>query len=113
MLADNIARRVVRKVWAMLSVIPPALRPVLIVVPGLRLREEASAVCALSPLSAISLAAPEKINSSCVSRVLRLILLAPVIVEAILGGRQPEGMTLPRLMEGVAVEWGQQQDPRW
>ena len=44
------------------------------------------------------LAAAEKINASYVSRVLRLTLLAPVIVEAILEGRQPEGMTLPGLM---------------
>ena len=52
------------------------------------------------------LASAEKINASYVSRILRLTLLAPVIVEAILKGRQPEGMTLPGLMEGVAVEWG-------
>ena len=45
------------------------------------------------------LAAAEKINSSYVSRVLRLTLLAPDIVEAILDGRQPEGMTVPRLMK--------------
>lgn len=36
-------------------------------------------------------------------RILMLTLLAPDIVEAILDGRQPEGMTLPRLMEGVWV----------
>jgi hypothetical protein len=54
------------------------------------------------------LAAAEKINASYVSRVLRLTLLAPDIVEAILDGRQPEGMTLPPLMEGVAVEWEEQ-----
>jgi len=54
------------------------------------------------------LAAAEKINASYVSRVLRLTLLAPEIVEAILDGRQPAGMTLPELMEGVAVEWGTQ-----
>lgn len=95
----------------MLSVIPPALRPVLIVVPGLRLREEASVVCALSPLNAISLAATQKINSSYVLRVPRLTLLARDIIEAILDGRQPEGMTLPGLMEGVAVAWeGQRVD---
>ena len=51
------------------------------------------------------LAAAEKINASYVSRVLRLTLLAPAIVEAILDGRQPEGMKLPTLLEGVAVEW--------
>jgi hypothetical protein len=33
------------------------------------------------------IAAAEKINLSCVSRVLRLTLLAPAIVEAILDGR--------------------------
>jgi hypothetical protein len=54
------------------------------------------------------LAAAKKINSSYVSRVLRLTLLAPDIVEAILDGRQPEGMTLPRLMKGVEVEWQRQ-----
>ena len=51
------------------------------------------------------LAASEKINASYMCRVLRLTLLAPAIVEAILDGRQPEGMTLPALMKGVAVEW--------
>ncbi len=52
------------------------------------------------------LAAAEKINASYISRVLRLTLLALGIVEAILDGRQPEGMTLPGLMEGVEVDWG-------
>ena len=51
------------------------------------------------------LAAAEKINSSYVSRLLRLTLLAPDIVEAILDGRQPEGMTPPALMEPFPVEW--------
>jgi len=51
------------------------------------------------------LAAAEKINSSYVSRLLRLTLLAPDIVEAILDGRQPDGMTLPGLMEPFPVEW--------
>ena len=51
------------------------------------------------------LAAAEKINSSYVSRLLRLTLLAPDIVEAILDGRQREGMTLPALMEPFPVEW--------
>lgn len=45
------------------------------------------------------LAAAEKIDSSYVSRLLRQTLLAPDIVEATLDGRQPEGMTLPALMQ--------------
>ena len=51
------------------------------------------------------IATREKINKSYVSRVLRLTLLAPDVVEAILDGRQGEECTLPGLMEGVAVEW--------
>ncbi len=51
------------------------------------------------------LASAEKINASYVSRVLRLTLLAPDIVEAILDGRQSEGMSLPRLMEPFSMEW--------
>jgi hypothetical protein len=54
------------------------------------------------------LAAAEKINASYVSRVLRLTLLAPDIVEAILDGRQPEGMTLLGLMKPFPVEWSSQ-----
>ena len=56
------------------------------------------------------LAASEKINSSYVSRLPRLTLLAPDIVEAILDGRQPDGMTLPGLMEPFPVEWGRQHE---
>ena len=51
------------------------------------------------------LAKAEKVNETYISRALRLTLLAPDIVEAILHGRQPEEMTLPALMEGVAVGW--------
>jgi hypothetical protein len=54
------------------------------------------------------LAAAEKINSSYVSRLLRLTLLAPDIVEAILDGRQPDGMTLPALLKSVPVWWAKQ-----
>ena len=50
----------------------------------------------------------EKINKSYVSRVLRLTLLAPQIVEAILDGRQAAEMTLPRLMKAFPVGWGEQ-----
>ena len=51
------------------------------------------------------IAVREKINKSYVSRVLRLTLLAPDIVEAILDGRQSVGVTLPILMESFPVDW--------
>lgn len=50
----------------------------------------------------------EKINSSYVSRVLRMTLLAPEIVEAILGGRQPEGLTMAKAMQPFPPEWSHQ-----
>lgn len=51
----------------------------------------------------------ENINPSYVSRVLRLTLLAPEIMEAILAGRQPEGLTMARAMRPFPVEWVAQQ----
>lgn len=54
-------------------------------------------------------AASENINPSYVSRVLRMTLLAPEIVEAILAGRQPEGLTMARAMQPFPVEWRRQQ----
>jgi hypothetical protein len=58
--------------------------------------------------SAAELAAAEKLNESYVSRILRLTLLAPDVVEAILDGRQAPEMTLPILLGTFPVEWGQQ-----
>jgi hypothetical protein len=55
------------------------------------------------------IAVREKINKSYVSRILRLTLLAPAIVEAILDGRKQEGVTLPGLMGPFPVEWERQQ----
>ena len=54
------------------------------------------------------LAGAEMINSSYVSRVLRLTLLAPEMVEAILDGRQAPELTLPGLMAAFPVEWVEQ-----
>lgn len=47
----------------------------------------------------------ENINPSYVSRLLRMTLLAPEIVEAILAGRQPPGLTMARAMEPFTLEW--------
>jgi hypothetical protein len=51
------------------------------------------------------IAATEKNNPSYVSRVQRLTLLAPEVVEAIIDGRLPPAMTLAVLMRPFAVEW--------
>ena len=50
----------------------------------------------------------EKINPSYVGRVLRLTLLAPEIVEAILEGRQPVGMTMAGLLTPFPLAWAEQ-----
>lgn len=47
----------------------------------------------------------EGINPSYVSRVLRMTLLAPEIVEAIMAGRQPQGLTMRTVMDPFPVEW--------
>jgi hypothetical protein len=52
------------------------------------------------------LAAAEGVDRAHVGRALHLTLLAPDVIEAILDGRQPEGMTLPKLMKPFPVEWG-------
>ena len=54
------------------------------------------------------LAEKEKINASYLARILRLTLLAPDIVEAVLDGRQPKGLLLADLMKTFPVEWDQQ-----
>lgn len=58
--------------------------------------------------SVAEIADAEKINDSYVGRVLRLSLLAPDIVEAILDGRQSSEMTLNGLMKPFSAEWAQQ-----
>ena len=44
-------------------------------------------------------------DPSYLCRVLRLTLLAPEIIEAIMDGCQPEAVTLPGLMKGFPVDW--------
>ena len=56
------------------------------------------------------IARAERINGSFVSRVIRLALLAPDIVEAILAGRQPAALTLKGLTGPFPVEWDRQRE---
>ena len=56
------------------------------------------------------LAAVEKINPSYLSRILRLTLLAPDIVESVLNGQQPASLQLDVLMTPVPVEWHGQKE---
>jgi hypothetical protein len=54
------------------------------------------------------LANAEKIDRGYVGRILQLTLLAPDIVEAILDGKQPAELGLPRLMKPFPVDWAEQ-----
>ena len=54
------------------------------------------------------LAAHEGIAPSYMTRILRLTLLAPDIVEAILDGKQGPEVTLANVSEPFAVEWEEQ-----
>ena len=56
------------------------------------------------------LAKAESINESYISRVLRLTLLAPVIIQSILEGQQPVGLELDGLLGPIPQNWAQQQD---
>jgi hypothetical protein len=59
------------------------------------------------------IAAVEKINASYVGRVLRLTLLSPEIVEAILDGRQPADLQLEDLLRPLPVGWREQGAEIW
>ena len=48
------------------------------------------------------------LSEAYVRRILRLAFLAPDIVEAIAEGRQPRGLTLPRLLDPVPLVWVEQ-----
>jgi hypothetical protein len=54
------------------------------------------------------IAKAEKINETYIGRVLRLTLLAPDIVEAIVNGRQPVELQLDGLMKRFPVGWNEQ-----
>ncbi|MCF6200329.1 MAG: hypothetical protein L3J67_13250 [Hyphomicrobiaceae bacterium] len=59
-------------------------------------------------LSIAELAKAEKINDSYLSRVLRLALLAPDIIETILDGQHPKSLKLTDLLKPFPMEWYRQ-----
>jgi hypothetical protein len=58
--------------------------------------------------SSAELAKTEKVNDSYVSRILRLTLIAPDIIEAILAGRQPSTLQVDDLLMPLPTAWAQQ-----
>ncbi len=52
----------------------------------------------------------EKINHSYVQRVMRMMLLSPRIIEAILDGEQPEGFALTDIDKTFSPLWDEQAD---
>lgn len=58
--------------------------------------------------SITEMAAAERLERGYLGSLLRLTLLAPDIVSAILDGRQPEGLTFAVLDGGVPVGWDAQ-----
>ena len=60
--------------------------------------------------SAGELAEAEGVTRSFVNRLLRLTLLAPDIVEAILEGRQPKAMQLEELTRTMPSGWAEQRE---
>jgi len=55
------------------------------------------------------LAAVEKLDRGYLGSLLRLTLLVPDVVSAMLDGRQPEGLTLPGLLQPFPAGWASQQ----
>ena len=58
--------------------------------------------------SCAEIASAEKINASYVSRVLRLTLLAPEVVEVILDERRSPAVTVGALQKGFPADWNAQ-----
>jgi hypothetical protein len=58
--------------------------------------------------SSAELAKAEKVNASYLSRILRLTLIAPDLIEAILNGSQPSTLQLDDLLKPLPGAWSQQ-----
>jgi hypothetical protein len=59
-------------------------------------------------VSSAELAKAEKVNDSYLSRILRLTLIAPDIIEAILTGSQPSTLQLDDLFKPIPATWSLQ-----
>ncbi|MBF0295138.1 MAG: hypothetical protein HQL96_08095 [Magnetococcales bacterium] len=59
-------------------------------------------------LNLSEIAAKEKIGETYAGRILELSLLSPEIVEAILDGRQPVGLSLREFAKGIPLAWEEQ-----
>ncbi|NLF32029.1 MAG: hypothetical protein GX591_14225 [Planctomycetes bacterium] len=53
------------------------------------------------------------VDRTYVGRMLRLTSLAPDLIEAILRGREPEGMSLEKLRKDLPVRWSEQRERMW
>ena len=60
--------------------------------------------------SVTELAEALHVDRSYVGRIIRLALLAPDIVEAIVEGREPSGFSLERLVKGMPMVWAEQRE---
>jgi hypothetical protein len=54
------------------------------------------------------LAKKEKVEVTHMYRVMRLTLLAPDIIEAVLNGKQPRTLTLQNVVRGFPISWQEQ-----
>ncbi len=54
------------------------------------------------------MAVAEKLDRGYLGRLLQLTLLAPDLIQAIMDGREPAGVTLTVLMDTFPVEWWEQ-----
>ncbi len=50
----------------------------------------------------------ERLERGYLGTLLRLTLLAPDIIETILDGRRPPGLSSPRLLESFPLAWNEQ-----
>jgi hypothetical protein len=49
-----------------------------------------------------------EVDSSYVTRILKLTTFAPDIVEAIINGEEPDGLSLAKLIQSFPEEWNEQ-----